>query len=683
MDPCVLRAARRLAAGAACIAALVWTDLATAAEAQQADTAIVEIEGTSVLGARPSTTRSASSVVRAAIDSLAVPAAGTLRQVLEQLPAVHVRTNSRGEAELSVRGSESRQVSVLYDGMPLTLSWDGRTDVSVIPVGAMQQVSLVPGLSTLLSGPNVLGGVIEFQSGSPARGPSAPTAQFDAGVDDVGGFGTSASVRVPRSFASGVLTLRAGLGHRDSPGAPLARGIAQPAPDDDLRRNTDAVSTDGFLAARFDATGGGWASLASSAFREERGIAPELDVDEPRYWRYPMVARSLTVLSAGSGSRRAPWGGATSLQASFGLDAGRTEIDAFDSADYDTLASEEDGDQRTLSMRVTANQTLGRNADLRLGVTSSELTYDETLTPGARNRYRHRLWSVGAETVVRRPIRNAGPLDEIDVALGGVFDRSTNPMSGDKPGVEALSEPGGRAGVSALFSGGAVTVHASVNQRSRFPSLRELYSGALNRFRPNPDLRPEQLLATEAGVTLRDDSGSLQVVGFAQRLSDAVVRIRTSGLFQRVNQDGLRSRGVELVASRRFGDLSLGGHLTVQSSEYVDPAAATDSPENLPDVSGGLRAAWQLPGDFRAGCGIRHTGEQFALDPDTSELATLEAATVVDLDLSRTWRFGSSNAWFSTFRAGVSASNVTDEAAFDAYGLPNPGRSLRFELRVQ
>jgi iron complex outermembrane receptor protein len=406
-------------------------------------------------------------------------------------------------------------------------------------------------------------------------------------------------------------------------------------------------------------------------------------VSDPRYWRYPAITRSLTVLSAGSGPRQAPWGGASRVQASFGLDAGRTEIDAFDAIDYASLASAEDGKQRTLSLRATASQTLGRNADLRLGVTSSELTYDETLTPGGTSRYRHRLWSVAGETVVRLPLEGGGLLDEIDVALGLAYDRSTNPRSGGRPGVPALDEPGARAGLSALFGDGAVTVHASVNRRARFPSLRELYSGALDRFTPNPELRPEQLLATEAGVTLRDGRGQLQLVTFAQRLDDAVVRIREGGRFKRVNQEGLRSRGVELIGSRRFGDFSLGANFTAQSAELLDPGAALDHPENLPELSGSLRAELRLPRAVRLGASVRHTGEQFALDPDTDRLATLEAGTTVDLDLGREWRIGSASGWATTLRTTIAADNLAGAAVHDAYGLPGPGRLFRFEVRLQ
>ncbi|MCC6350705.1 MAG: TonB-dependent receptor [Candidatus Eisenbacteria bacterium] len=675
------RAARALGAAVCGLAATALAVSAGAAQTAPADTAIVEIEGTSVLGSRTGTTRGGSSVVHSDIDSLPLPAAASLREVIEELPSVHVRTNSRGETELSIRGSESRQVSVLYDGLPLTLSWDGRTDVSVIPVGAMRQVTLVPGLSTILTGPNVLGGMIDFRSHAGAA-PDHSSLEAGAGVDASGGFGATASISVPRRLRAGVLTARAGAGHRDSPGATKPAGIVQPILGERLRINTDAAASDAFASLRFDHEGGAWTSLASSAYREERGIAAELGVSEPRYWRYPFVARSLSVLSAGSGARRAPWGGAASLQASFGLDAGRTEIDAYDSILYDSITSEEDGEQVTLSMRATASQTLGRNADLRLGVTSSQLTYDEFLTPGATSRYRHRLWSVAGETIVRRPFEGGGPLEELDLSLGLALDRSTNPLAGGKPGVGALDEPGARAGLSAVFSGGAVTVHASANRRARFPSLRELYSGALNRFTPNPDLKPERLVAGEVGVMLRDRLGQLQVVAFTQRLSDAVVRIRESGRFKRVNQEGLKSRGVELIGSRRFGGLSLGADFTAQTADLLDPSAQLEHPENLPETSGSLRAELSLPRRFRLGASARWIGEQFALHPDSGELETLASATTLGVNVARDWRLGGADGWASTLRTTIAVDNLTDKAVFDAYGLPGPGQLLRFEMRV-
>lgn len=649
--------------------------------AARGDTARVLIEGVEIFGARPATTRGGSSETRASLDSLALPPAASAERVLRGLPGIHVRTNSRGEAELSVRGSESRQVAVLFDGMPLTLSWDGRTDLSVIPAGALQQVTLTRGLSTLLAGPNVLGGVVEFQSGAAGGAAARPGLVLESGVDHVGGYGASAAFTVPREVAGGRVTLRAGMGRRDLPGVPLARGVVEPLPDGDLRVNTDLEETDAFASARFDAAGGGWLSLASAGFRAERGIAAELDVDDPRLWRYPYVARALTVLSGGSGVRRAPWGGATSLQASAGLDVGRTEIDAYDSRTYQVLDSEENGDQRTLSLRAIGTQTLGRRGDVRVGVTSSELTYDEHLSPGGTSRYRHRLWSVAGETTLRFPRRGAGALDEVDVGLGAAFDRSTYPLSGGRPALEARDAWGARAGVSALLLDGRMTLHASASRRARFPSLRELYSGALGRFDPNPGLRPEALTALEGGVTLRDGRGTVQITGFHQRLRDAVVRIRNGSLFRRVNQEGLRSTGVEIAGARRMGRLTLGAGLVGQSVDLLDPGAGLEHPENLPEWSGSVHAEAALPSAFDAGVRVRFVGEQYAIDPDAGTLGTLPARASADVELARRWRVGG-GGWFSTLRTRISAENVADEAIYDAFGLPGPGRTFRFDVRL-
>jgi iron complex outermembrane recepter protein len=672
----------------ACLSLLMLSVLADAGPARcavPADTASVEIEGLTIFGTHPLTTRGGSSAIRATLDSLPIPAAGSLEQVLRSLPALHLRTNSRGEAEISVRGSESRQVAVLVDGAPLTLSWDGRTDVSVIPWGALRQVTLARGLSTMLSGPNVLGGAIEFESGAAGGGPGPASFQVRSGADQVGAFGASAATTTARTMPGGVFTLRAGIGHRDSPGVPLARGVVEPIPSDGLRVNTDLAESDGFASARFDRGDGSWVSLAGSAFRAERGIAAELGVSAPRFWRYPFIARSLTVLSGGSGVRRAPWGGESSLRASFGADVGRTEIDAFDSRTYERLLSQEDGDQRTYSMRILGTQTLGRRADLRLAVTSGDLTYDERLQPGGTSRYRHRLWSVAGESMVRLPLAGGGALEEIDLSLGGAFDRSTNPLAGGKPALGPRNQWGGRAGVSARLAGGAVTVHAGASRRARFPSLRELYSGALGRFDPNPALEPEKLVATEAGVTLRSPSGTLQLVGYHQRLSDAVVRIltRPKGPYRRVNQEGLRSVGVELLGSRTVGRFTLDGSLVAQSVELLDPSAALEHPENLPEVSGGLHLALSLPRRLALGAGAHYIGDQFAIDPDRGDLTTLAARARVDADLGRTWCLGAGAGRISTFHARIAVENLTDEAIHDAIGLPEPGRTIRLELRLQ
>src|SRR5829696_7417768 len=69
-----------------------------------------------------------------------------LEEALRESPFVHVRQNSRGEMELSIRGSDSRQAAVLLDGVPISLGWDHRTDPSLIPLTGAQRMLVVRGL---------------------------------------------------------------------------------------------------------------------------------------------------------------------------------------------------------------------------------------------------------------------------------------------------------------------------------------------------------------------------------------------------------------------------------------------------------------------------------------------------------------------------------------------------------
>ncbi|HEX2187847.1 MAG TPA: TonB-dependent receptor plug domain-containing protein, partial [Longimicrobiaceae bacterium] len=125
------------------------------------DTVPVAVEGVVVTAARPAATVGGAGAVVLRVDSLAAPVAPRLAEVLRETPFVRVRQNSRGETELSLRGSESRQVAVLVDGVPLTLGWDDRADLSVVPATGARGITLVRGVPSVLHGPNVLGGVVE------------------------------------------------------------------------------------------------------------------------------------------------------------------------------------------------------------------------------------------------------------------------------------------------------------------------------------------------------------------------------------------------------------------------------------------------------------------------------------------------------------------------------------------
>lgn len=670
-----------LALASACVTVATAQD---PRDSTRADSAISRLPEVVVRARTPIATVAGASVIRARMASISLPAAPTLERVLRTLPTLHVRRNARGEAEISARGSDSRQVAVLVDGVPLTLAWDGRADLSVIPATAVQEIEYIRGLSSMLYGPNVLGGIVELRVGQSLIQPQSSAVEIAAEVDHVGGYGTRGTVTLPFENDAGRWLLRAGASHGDSPGQPLARGVEEPVPaDEDLRRNTDARHVDGFLALRYHDNSGAWFSFAGSAFRAERGIAAELGVGNARFWRYPHVSRTVLVGSAGTGDRALPWGGRGDVEASIGVDLGRTDIDSYTDRTYSTTDGFEDGDDRTLTLRLLGDQTLGARGELRAAFTLSDIRHDESL-PSGEARYRQRLWSFGGETVWRL-IENGRGINWLRLSTGGAYDVGQTPESGGREPLGTVSEWGARVGATMGLGGGNTQVHGAVSRRGRFPALRELYSGALNRFAPNPALKPEGLVALEAGVTTRVGHAELQAVAFHHHLSDAVVRIALpDGRFMRVNRNRLRSTGVELVGSTTIGRIAVGGDLTLQSVELTDPdAGVTHRPENLPNAFGAVHLGVPLVAGIRAFVEARHTGNQFCIDPGTGLDAELDAGTVLNGELSRTWSLRSGGAgWFGRLDTRLSVENAGDTALYDQCGLPQPGRLLRFQIRV-
>lgn len=628
--------------------------------------------------ARPVATAGGASAVTARLDSMFTSPSPTLEEVLRQIPLIQIRENSRGEAQPQLRGMESRNVAVLVDDVPLTLGWDNRTDLSVVPLTAARELTLVRGLSSVLHGPNALGGVVLVSIGDLGGTPTRPPAfHLNAGLDHLGSSAFAAGVGTLVDGDAGDLLLRAGGGYRKRSSYPLADGISQPpvAPDDE-RINSDFEQYNGYLVARYASESGPWVSLSSFGFASERGVPPELHVSDPRLWRYPGTSRWVTALSAGTGWRATPWGEGD-LEASLGLDLGETEIDTYESLAFDSVTGGETGDDRTATLRLLGDHSLGHGV-LRGALTLAETRHKELIDPDERATYRQRLWSLGLE--VEQPLVIDGDVSpRARVSVGMSVDGSDTPETGGRPARDAIWAWGARAGGTLALGGGDVLLHGGASRRVRFPALRELYSGALGRFVVNENLDPEVLAVGELGVTARRGAAELQAVGFVQRLSDAIERVTLGdGRLQRQNRDRITSIGVELLASYAWRGASLAGDVTLKDVDLEPTTADKRHAEYQPWVSGGAELTVPLPARTRGTTRVRHIGARYCVHPDLESEVRLSADSWLDLEVGRRFRI----AGGKRVEGRLALDNVTDAAVFDQCGLPQPGRLLRFQVNV-
>ena len=408
----------------------------------------------------------------------------------------------------------------------------------------------------------------------------------------------------------------------------------------------------------------------------EKGVAPEghLDpaVESVRFWRYPEWRLSMLTLSGEAGL-----GEATTLRGALWGSRFAQTIAEYDGVGYDQLESEQDDDDRTFGGRAIVEHQL-TPVTLRLGLnalTSTHRQQEAAVADGQRSEdprltYRQGLYSVGLEA-------EAVPLAPLTLTAGVSVDALTAPETGDKPSRDPLVDYGVTAGgVYRLDATWAF--NAAIGRKTRFPTLRELFGEALNRFLVNPGLKPESSLLAEVGVRRNGDALSGEVTLFLNRTDDTIDQRRLEdGRRQRINLGGSRIYGVEVASAvRPFRRVRLDGHLTVLHLRGIDPEGAAIRLSEKPSVIGRLAAT------YNPGLGPNATAEAvytgIAYSPDgPGSFARLDPALV--LNLRAGYRFALQGVSAELF---ARVNNITDAVVLPQLGLPGPGREVQAGVKL-
>lgn len=586
------------------------------------------------------------------------------------IPASTITVNSRGESVLMIRGASERHVGVTLDGIPLAVPWDERADLSLIPLDGVATLRAERGVSTLLSPPNAVAGTVTLETDG--RGGPDTRLELRAGT------GQDRALRAVHRAGLGAWDVTASVSRRTRDSAPLPDGADLPYHqiDPDRRTNTDLAQTSALLRAVRPLARGGRLALLLTGADAERGVAPEGHVDQDaRLWRLPLVRRGLL-----GASLHTPLDHVWDLDAGAALDLAAQDIRAYPDDTYtDTPLTAgdplEQGRDRTAHLHGKLRRFLGARSSVAVGgrLRWTRHTVTEEVD-GPELAYAQRLASVSLEA----DMAGHGPWR---ARLGAGIDAAATPETGVFPRQDARVEPALLARVE-RSAGRRGQVYAAVSRRSRFPGLRELYSGALGRFAPNPDLTAERQDLAEAGWQGRAAGWDLTVTGFTARLADGIERVRLDdGRFQRVNRSTIRTRGLELAGSRRLGPLEVAVHHAVLDAE-VDPGdgGAVRPAEDRADYQGALLVEWRQ-GAWAAGVTARWIGARWSADStdEVDGLRELGAQGWGDLWVSREIGVGADE----TLEVRVAMRNVTDEGVWEQVGLVGEGRALVIGGKVE
>lgn len=607
----------------------------------------------------------------AAIDRLDAPSVASAARLI---PAAHVQTNSRGETLVYLRGAGERQVALFFDGALLNIPWDNRVDLSLVPSGVVGGMTVAKGVPSVLWGANVLGGAVNMVS---------------RGLEGEGLFGELSRQVGSGGFDQGTTTLlgrRGGWSVAASVGRANRDGIAVPGGADlafsqdagGPRTNTDFERTDLFGRVSYDFAAD--ARLGASVLHVggEKGVAPEghLDpaVERVRFWRYPDWRLTMGILSGEAGL-----GAATSVRGAVWASLFDQTIAGYTSVAYDERESAQYDDDRTAGGRLIVEHAFAP-VTLRLGLNALASTHrqrDVGYEGGERDEspeqtYRQGLYSAGLEA-------EASPADALTVTTGLSLDALTTPETGDKPAQEAFVDYGVTSGaVYRLEAGWALT--AALGRKTRFPTLRELYGEALDRFVISPDLRPESSVLAELGVRREGELFSGEATAFLNRTDGTLDQLRLAdGRRQRVNLGGSRILGVELAgALRPLPRVRLDGHLAVMDVRGYDEDGTARRLSEKPEAIGRLAVTYNPGLGPNASVEAEYTGPAYS--PGRADgFARLDPAFVLNARVG----YRLDLAWLGAMGDGFARiNNVTDAVVVPQLGLPGPGRAVQVGIKL-
>ncbi len=630
-----------------------------------------------VVGGTPEAMARVGSVRRVPLADIVRTDAADIAGLTRLLPSAHLQTNSRGESLIYLRGSGERQVAIFLDGALLNVPWDNRVDLSVLPASILGGMQVTEGAGSVLYGTNVLGGVVDLSTRSLLGDGSLTEATIAGGT---GAYGRLDAMHVRRR---GKNSLIASVGASRTDGFTLGTNVDLDFSEtnDGLRMNTDRRMGHAYVRA-----GRSWAKgqLGVSLLHVDarKGVAPEGHLDpasgDVRFWRYPewttsMAAANLRLdLACGKVLRGSAW-----------LTRFEQRIEQYLSGDYSDLSATQEDRDITLGMRTVLEQPLFagtlRSAfnllisghDQRKGTVDSGTPQEGAqvlLGPSAR--YGQYTLSAGTEYGVRAR--------ETRFVLGFNVDHFAPTETADKPRGDAFSAWGATASLERPL-GTSTVLQATIGRKVRFPTMRELYGTALNRFLLNNDLSPESALLADVGLRHEGSLGSMELTAFVNRTRDTIdqrnVDIDGERRRERINLDGSRVLGIEAV-----GDLTLDAPVSVRYSLTMTDAvvfgdADRDRLVEKPNVLATVTLVTTAVRGSTLSAEAVYTGRAYGLDP-ANELVGLPKVLQLHVRASRRY-YSSSGLFVELF---VRVDNLTDRSVLPQLGLPGPGRMVQAGL---
>jgi iron complex outermembrane receptor protein len=416
-----------------------------------------------------------------------------LSDVVKYIPGSMVTFGDKDTYSLKLRGVSSNRIALLVDGVPVYEPYFATFDLKTVSAGGIDTLQVTKGPSSVLYGPNTLGGLVNVITKRPSEKPSLSLS---------GSFGdkNTRGLGLDTSFGWKRFSLVANALYQDSDGfyyPDKVSGRTERTNSDFQRLNLNAK-------LYYTPSSSTEIMVNGGIYQSEYGMPAALFTQRARYWRFPKWDRS-TINAGGFTSL----GGDSVLRFRAYYVNYYNTLDWFTDRAMTTLQSQSTYDNSVYGAFALADIPTGKMNSVKASLLFQKDIARIQDNPGLPwDRFDQGTVSAGLEDhwSLSDQWRIIGglSLDYIDKYTEGENNTSLNPLVGVK-----------------FTPREDLDFHLSFARKSRFPSMRALYSLSSG----NPDLLAESGTSFEFSTTY---NGLFYVTGtvFANRFKNFIDTVR-------------------------------------------------------------------------------------------------------------------------------------------------------------
>lgn len=480
----------------------------------------------------------------------------TLDEALQLAPSVVImNTGARAEKKIVVRGFSTREIPLYIDGIPIGLPYDGLLDPSRFTTKNLSSVELEKGFSSVMNGPNTLGGAINMRSVTPTE-----PLEIETEAGAFSGSGCEGSFRVGTAQEHFYLQLDGSFRTQD--GFVMSEDY-----DGDVNGETGGLrdhsaSEDrslgikaGFYTDRGDEYMVRWVHQEGE---KEQPVTTSPD-DTARYWEWPVWDKD-TLYFIG----RTVLTDSSRLDSKLYFDKFDDELAAYTDDTYTTEKWHDAYDDYCYGGGLNWVSEGFENHLLKIGGSAQANVHEEydvdepddaveqsdyLLSIAAEDSWRFRekwllVYGLSYDRLEPNEAMQASDSSDGTIQRGDSIDTAAN---------DAVNP---QAGLWYAFTD-EHECYLSAARKTRFPTLKDRYSYRMDTAIPNPELNEEAAVHFELGWNTETAAWNLNTAVFYSDIRDTIAsvdNVTTNGESQMQNVGDSFLAGFEIAAGRQVNE---------------------------------------------------------------------------------------------------------------------------------